>query len=54
MIKLTENREIAPYAWVNADDDHKATLSEIGVLKHCSKHCLTLLQALLEHCLSIR
>jgi hypothetical protein len=35
IIKLTENREIAPYAWVNSDEDHKATLSEIGVLEHC-------------------
>jgi len=33
--RLTENRETAPYAWVNPDQDHKATLSEIGVLKHC-------------------
>ena len=41
LIKLTENREIAPYAWVNADDDYNATLSEIGVLQHCSKHCLS-------------
>jgi hypothetical protein len=35
LIKLNESREIAPYAWVNPDEDHKATLSEIGVLKHC-------------------
>jgi hypothetical protein len=47
MIRLTENRETAPYAWVNSDEDHKATLSKIGVLKPCSKHCL-------EQCSSIR
>jgi hypothetical protein len=35
MIKLTENRETAPFAWVNPDENHKATLSELGVLKHC-------------------
>jgi hypothetical protein len=41
LIKLIENREIAPYTWVNADDDHKATLSESGVLKHCLSTCLS-------------
>jgi len=39
MIELTENREIPPYAWLNPDDDHKATLSEIGLLKYCLEHC---------------
>jgi hypothetical protein len=39
IIKQTENREIAPYSWINPDEDHKATSSEIGVLKHCLEHC---------------
>jgi hypothetical protein len=39
--QLTETGEIAPYAWVNPDEDHKATLLEIGVLEHCLEHCWT-------------
>jgi hypothetical protein len=35
IIELTETDEIAPYAWVNPDEDHEATLLEIGVFKHC-------------------
>jgi hypothetical protein len=26
-------------AGVNPDEDHKAILSEIGVLEHCLEHC---------------
>ncbi len=45
LIKLIENREIAPYAWVNPDADHKATLSEIGVLEHCLSTAWSIAQA---------
>jgi hypothetical protein len=45
MIKRTENYEIAPYAWVNPDEDHKATLPEIGVLKHCLSTAWSIAQA---------
>jgi hypothetical protein len=42
---VAPNREIAPYAWVNPDEDHKATLSEIGVLKHCLSTAWSIAQA---------
>ena len=45
LIKLTENREIARYAWLNPDADHKATLSEIGVLKFCLSTAWSIAQA---------
>src|SRR5258708_27380405 len=45
IIELTETDEIAPYAWVNPDEDHKTTLLEIGVLKHCLSTAWSIAQA---------
>src|SRR4051794_37796605 len=44
-IEQIENREIAPYAWVNPDDEHKATLSKSGVLEHCLSTAWSIAQA---------